>query len=111
MIMIVVEFSGDGCEELNVLILIIRRHRGLKYRGCDDAMACFRYGVGSGPVWLSGIDCTGKESSIFQCSMAHIGLPDSQCATHGYDLGLICSSEGEIVTTFYFYNVKNVLFW
>ena len=47
------------------------------------------YGAGSGPVWMSGLDCTGRESNITDCY--HNGFTTSSHCSHGFDAGVVCS--------------------
>ena len=48
------------------------------------------YGAGSGPVWMSGLDCTGRESNISDCY--HNGFTTSAHCSHSYDAGVMCAS-------------------
>ncbi|ELT89741.1 hypothetical protein CAPTEDRAFT_74318, partial [Capitella teleta] len=45
------------------------------------------FGDGSGPIWLDGVDCTGNENSIEQCTNLVWGTND--CG-HDEDAGLLC---------------------
>ena len=45
------------------------------------------YGNGKGPIWLSQLDCTGKESNIAACR--HSGWGINNC-THDQDIELTC---------------------
>ena len=71
--------------------------------GLDDAMVVcsmlgyssvrafhVHYGIGSGTIWMSGLRCTGNESSISEC--LHIGWGETNC-DHTQDAGLACGSE------------------
>jgi len=53
------------------------------------------FGEGGGPVWMSNVECTGKEESLADCSF--YGLNESmvtpQCAHHRTDAGIMCSNE------------------
>ena len=44
---------------------------------------------GSGLIWLDEVECTGSESSIFDCP--HDGLGNSDC-DHGEDAGVTCNA-------------------
>ncbi|XP_043919572.1 deleted in malignant brain tumors 1 protein-like [Protopterus annectens] len=47
-----------------------------------------QFGQGNGAVWLSHLDCTGKETSIFQCK----GDPWAKnTCSHSRDSGVICT--------------------
>lgn len=48
------------------------------------------YGIGSGPIFLKGVDCDGDEHSLLACD-THSNLPD-QC-THHNDIGVFCQSK------------------
>ena len=50
------------------------------------------YGLGTGPVWLSNLNCRGNESSLAMCQYA--GLNNTGC-THLQDAGVVCS-DGEL---------------
>ena len=49
------------------------------------------YGQGTGPIWMSNVNCRGNESSLADC--AYKGLNNTSC-THSQDAGLVCS-DGE----------------
>ena len=49
------------------------------------------YGLGTGPVWLSNVNCRGDESSLANCT--YTGLNNTGCL-HSQDAGLVCS-DGE----------------
>ncbi|XP_026203574.1 scavenger receptor cysteine-rich type 1 protein M130-like [Anabas testudineus] len=48
------------------------------------------FGEGTGPIWLNGMRCSGKESSLTECW--HSGSGSHNC-THSKDAGVICSGE------------------
>ncbi|KAL5491133.1 hypothetical protein EMCRGX_G016364 [Ephydatia muelleri] len=48
------------------------------------------YGLGTGPVWLSNLNCRGNESSLAMCQYA--GLNNTGC-THLQDAGVVCSDD------------------
>ena len=50
------------------------------------------YGLGTGPVWLSNVNCRGNESSLAMCQ--YTGLNNTGC-THLQDAGVVCS-DGEL---------------
>jgi len=45
------------------------------------------YGVGSGPVWLHGVSCTGSELSLAECGHSGWGV---SIYGHSYDVSIIC---------------------
>ena len=53
--------------------------------GRDKSNAYF--GLGTGPILLSDLYCTGTESSLLECSHQSCGV--TSC-THNNDIGVIC---------------------
>lgn len=43
---------------------------------------------GSGPIWLDNLECTGSESTLFDCQAEPLG--ESNCS-HSEDVGVSCS--------------------
>uniref|UniRef100_A0ACB8EVV8 Uncharacterized protein n=1 Tax=Sphaerodactylus townsendi TaxID=933632 RepID=A0ACB8EVV8_9SAUR len=61
------------------------------YLGCGAALSAprgSRFGGGFGPIWLDGINCTGKENAISKCPAKEWGAHD---CTHDEDAGVICT--------------------
>ena len=56
------------------------------------------YGLGSGPIFVSNLGCSGTEATLLECS--HIALSLEYC-THDRDVGVRC--EGIHVK----YNIQN----
>ncbi|XP_067678760.1 uncharacterized protein [Haliotis asinina] len=46
------------------------------------------YGPGDGLIWLSNVDCTGSETSLYECS--HTGWGTAPGCYHSSDVGVIC---------------------
>ena len=46
-----------------------------------------QFGVGTGPIWLSGLQCTGQEETLSVCSSTPSTL---QGCTHEQDAAVIC---------------------
>lgn len=47
-----------------------------------------------GDIWLDNVQCSGRETSVFQCD--HNPLGDSNCV-HGEDAGVMCSGRSHSV--------------
>uniref|UniRef100_A0AAZ1X021 SRCR domain-containing protein n=1 Tax=Oreochromis aureus TaxID=47969 RepID=A0AAZ1X021_OREAU len=57
-----------------------------------EATPSYKFGAGTGQVWLSGVSCSGNESSVTECQ--HIGWGNYYYyynSLHSYDVGVICS--------------------
>ncbi|CAM4472924.1 unnamed protein product [Lepidochelys kempii] len=67
-----------------------------KQMGCGSAVSAHGrsyFGEGSGPTWLTVIDCDGEESALWDCR--HSGWGKITCY-HYYDTGVICSGRIEV---------------
>ena len=53
------------------------------------------YGDGSGPIWMNGMECTGTESRLHECSHDGWGGHDDSCE-HYDDAGILCT-DGELL--------------
>ncbi|KAI4880853.1 hypothetical protein NFI96_003128 [Prochilodus magdalenae] len=59
--------------------------------GCGEAVDVLNdahFGAGSGPIWMSGVDCSGSEPTLKNC--ASRGWGKHNC-NHGKDAGVVCS--------------------
>ncbi|XP_067321104.1 deleted in malignant brain tumors 1 protein-like isoform X2 [Anolis sagrei] len=59
--------------------------------GCGNALKAFRgahHGQGSGPIWLEGLNCMGKEASLRECPRSPWG--EHHC-THSQDASVECT--------------------
>uniref|UniRef100_A0AAR2LFF2 SRCR domain-containing protein n=1 Tax=Pygocentrus nattereri TaxID=42514 RepID=A0AAR2LFF2_PYGNA len=75
---------GDGWD---------MRHAAVVCRelGCGeavDALSDAHFGPGSGPIWMSKVDCGGSESTLKNCRSA--GWGKHNCV-HSKDAGVVCS--------------------
>ena len=68
--------------------------------GCGRALTATRradFGLGSGPVWLGQVSCSGSESNLTECS--HQGFSINNCI-HDFDAGVVCEGECERVNAY-----------
>ena len=59
--------------------------RMLAYTGATEIP---KYGMGSGRIWLSNVNCQGNENSIFHCE--HAGWGNVVNCDHSNDAGVKC---------------------
>ena len=52
-----------------------------------------KYGLGTGPVWLQGLNCTGKEHRLFDCPIVNIPPNAYFYCNHYYDAGVLCTGK------------------
>ena len=64
----------------------------LGYQYAFSAPRNSAFGRGSGPILLDYVECTGNESSIFNCTHQGIGVHSSSywCTRHYYDASAVC---------------------
>ncbi|XP_078589313.1 scavenger receptor cysteine-rich type 1 protein M130-like [Branchiostoma floridae x Branchiostoma japonicum] len=62
--------------------------RQLGYGRAVDALSKSAFGWGSGPIWLSELDCEGSETHIEQCSQSGWG---KHYCNHNEDAGVVCT--------------------
>ncbi|XP_030046921.1 scavenger receptor cysteine-rich type 1 protein M130 [Microcaecilia unicolor] len=63
--------------------------------GCGHALKAqgkASFGEGNGLVWLSAVQCTGREAYLWQCRSSTLGHHN---CSHGSDAGVICSGSNE----------------
>ncbi|XP_067164838.1 antigen WC1.1-like [Apteryx mantelli] len=66
-----------------------------KQLGCGSALEAPRYGhfgPGSGPIWLSDLECQGTETALSECK--HDDWRKDYCV-HARDAGVVCSEPSE----------------
>ena len=57
--------------------------------GFTKAVGHWRYGRGSGKVWLNYMGCSGSETSLQSCTHNGWGNHGSGCDSHKYDVGVV----------------------
>lgn len=57
--------------------------------GLTKAVGHWRYGRGTGKVWLNWMQCSGTETSLQSCS--HDGWGNVAGCDHTSDVGVVCS--------------------
>ena len=71
---------------------VVCRELGYKY-----GVRALRLGqsfVGARQIWLNDVNCTGSEQNLTGCSLSPWGR--SVCGTHNQDVGVECSSTGNM---------------
>ncbi|CAK7315773.1 PRSS12 [Vulpes lagopus] len=76
----------DGWTELNTYVVC--RELGFKY---GKQASANHFEESTGPIWLDDVSCTGKESSLVQCSRRQWGRHD---CSHREDVGITCYPSG-----------------
>ena len=56
-------------------------------------MSSSRYGLGTGPVWLQGLDCTGNEYELFDCPVVNNPPNTYFICDHSNDAGVLCTGK------------------
>ncbi|XP_043117750.1 T-cell differentiation antigen CD6-like isoform X2 [Puntigrus tetrazona] len=65
--------------------------------GCGSAIGLNFFGPGTGAIYISQMQCSGSESSLWKCGSVNITA--SNYCGHKEDVGVLCSESVEIVTT------------
>ncbi|XP_005378923.1 PREDICTED: antigen WC1.1-like isoform X2 [Chinchilla lanigera] len=77
---------GTICDDEGVAARVVCRQLG-----CGQDLYYtdgYFFGLGSGPIWLGGLNCTGKESHVWKCPSW--GWGPHNCS-HTQDAGVICT--------------------
>ncbi|XP_041091371.1 deleted in malignant brain tumors 1 protein-like [Polyodon spathula] len=76
-----------------------------KQLGCETALSAphwAHFGAGSGPVWLSWLNCSGSEPTLWDCESDGWGVVHG--CDHSADAGVICSGNITVSKQFVFLN-------
>lgn len=67
--------------------------RQLGYVSSDGFSTEAAFGMGTGPVWMSHVECDGKESSIGDCEFYGLNISTvPRTCDHSRDVGISCSN-------------------
>ena len=80
----------DGWDNADATVVC----RQLGFYSSVGAYGSAYYGQGTGPIWLSKLNCIGNESSLTGCNQFKVGTKN---CTHSNDASVICDS-------YYYYN-------
>ena len=47
------------------------------------------FGIGTGPIWMTDVDCSGNERSLLSCLWSPVKFPWSLC-DHSEDVSVVC---------------------
>ena len=74
----------DGWDDTDASVVC----RQLGFGSSGRAIGSAVFGQGSGPIWLTGVTCTGTESTLATCS--HVGINVTTSCSHTEDAGVLC---------------------
>lgn len=61
----------------------------LGFRGAVCAVTRAQFGEGTGPIWMSNLQCRGYEESLDECIFRGWGV---HTCDHSEDAGVVCAS-------------------
>ena len=73
----------DGWDNADATVVC----RQLGFYTSGRAYGSARYGQGTGPIWLSKLNCIGNESSLTDCNQFKVGTKN---CTHSNDASVRC---------------------
>ncbi|XP_071498165.1 scavenger receptor cysteine-rich domain-containing protein DMBT1-like [Diadema antillarum] len=79
---------GTVCDDSWDLVEASVACRQLGYSGAISSYTNAHFGLGSGPIHLDNVECSGLEASLMECSYS----PTHNCG-HSEDAGVACHSE------------------
>ncbi|WAQ97274.1 NETR-like protein [Mya arenaria] len=81
--------TGTVCDDSwdNNDAIVLCKMLGFRF---GEARAGGSYGLGTGPIWLDEVECTGEEMSLMDCPSSNWGV--SNC-DHAEDAGAFCSND------------------
>ena len=62
------------------------------YTVVTESLTAGAFGSGTGPIWMSGLSCSGTEQSLFDCTAAtQLGwVQNTTTCTHANDVAVRC---------------------
>ncbi|KAM8794788.1 scavenger receptor cysteine-rich domain-containing protein DMBT1-like [Eudromia elegans] len=77
--------------------------------GCGTAISTAgsaHFGQGRDLIWLDGVDCTGAETSLAECTASPWGL---HSCSHDDDAGVVCSGANQVVNSTSNYKLNSAI--
>ncbi|XP_071961573.1 scavenger receptor cysteine-rich domain superfamily protein-like [Antedon mediterranea] len=82
---------GTVCDDgwdYNDAVVVCRQLGGYLPKTLKASRCCGAYGSGIGPIMLDGVQCTGSEDNLHDCT--HLGWTTHNC-NHNEDAGVMCT--------------------
>ncbi|KAL5499890.1 hypothetical protein EMCRGX_G011357 [Ephydatia muelleri] len=85
---------GTVCDSLwdNTDATVVCKQLGYAYTGSAKAYRNAYYGVGAVPIFLRGVQCSGSETALLQCSSANVIKTGPGGCRHLNDSGVMCEA-------------------